>query len=190
MPTRQTQAPAMSPVSLAELKSHLRVTSPAEDDLLQSCIAAAVAEIDGAGLLGRAMITAEYTLTRPPVAGLVPLEIGPAQSITAISYIAVDKARHVLDPAAFDLVSDGENAWIDGPWPSDFARRPDALQISYRAGFGDAPEDVPTDLRHAVKLLAAHRFEVRDEVVIGTMVAPVPNGVDRLINLHRVRFFG
>ncbi|MEL7513667.1 MAG: hypothetical protein AAGK03_03570 [Pseudomonadota bacterium] len=190
MPTRQSQAPTSAPVSLAELKAHLRVTSPAEDDLLQSCIDVAIAEIDGAGLLGRAMMTAHYTLTCPPPAGIVPLEIGPAQDITAISYVASDGALRNLVPSDFSLISDGEAAYVDGDWPSDMARRPDALRITYRAGFGDLPGAVPADLRHAVKLLAAHRFEVRDEVVIGTVASAVPNGVERLINLHRVRFFG
>ncbi|TCP43937.1 head-tail connector protein [Rhodovulum marinum] len=191
MPTRQTTPPAALPVTREELKAHLRITSTAEDDLLDGCLAAAIDEIDGTGLLGRAMISASYTLTRGPAAARdVELEIGPAQSLEAIAFVKADGSTVAGDIGDFALISDGERAFVRGDWPSGLGDRPDAISITYRAGFGDTAAAVPATLRHAVKLLAAHRFEVRDEVVIGTVATQIPLGVERLVNLNRVRVFG
>lgn len=190
MPTRQTTAPAALPVTLAELKAHLRVTSADEDDYIEAVLATAIGEIDGGGLLGRAMISAGYTLTTGRASGDIELEIGPAQSLTAISFELSDGSTSAASITDFKIVSDGERAFVRGPWPSNLDDRPDAIRVEYVAGFGPSAEDVPAPLRHAVKLLAAHRFEVREEVVIGTIVAAVPMGVERILNLYRVRWFG
>lgn len=190
MATRQTTPPAGLPVTRDELKAHLRITSTAEDDLLDGALATAIDEIDGPGLLGRAMISAGYTLTRGPAVGDIELDIGPAQTLIEITFEKSDGSTVVADLTSFTLISDGERAFVRGPWPSDLAARPDAIRIEYVAGFGDNAAAVPPGLRQAVKLLAAHRFEVREEVIIGTSVAPIPIGVDRILNLHRVRSFG
>lgn len=189
MPTQQTEPPAALPVALDDLKKHLRITSDAEDDLLAGYLAAAVDEIDGTGLLGAAMVSATYTLTTGPArGGDVDLDIGPAQSLEAVEVVRPDGVVEALDVADFALISDGERAFVRGTWGA-LASRPDAIRVSYVAGTGNA-SDVPPSLRHAVTLLAAHRYEVRDEVVIGAPVARVPLGVDSLIALHRRRFFG
>ena len=46
-------------------------------------------------------------------------------------------------------------ATLDGNWG-------EAVQVTYRVGFGDAPEDVPEMLRHAVLLLISLWFDNRD----------------------------
>jgi uncharacterized phiE125 gp8 family phage protein len=42
------------------------------------------------------------------------------------------------------------------------------------AGFGDAAEDVPSAIRHAIKLLVGGWYENREESVIGVSVASLP----------------
>ncbi|MEM9523640.1 MAG: phage head-tail connector protein [Pseudomonadota bacterium] len=190
MPTRQTAAPAVSVVTRDELKAHLRITSTDEDALLDSLLETAIDEIDGTGLLGRAMVEAEYTLTGPRFWGDdLDLDIGPATSLVSINLVRPDDTVEAQDVGDFTLLSDGERACVRGTWGS-LADRPDAVRVVYRAGFGTTAAAVPPGLRHAVKLLAAHRFEVRDEVVIGTIASQIPIGVERLIDLHRTRVFG
>ncbi|MDW4550879.1 hypothetical protein R5H32_16070 [Defluviimonas sp. D31] len=191
MPAILKTPPAVLPVSRDELKAHLRVTSEAEDATLDACLEAATAEIDGLGLLGRAMISATYEQLSAPRAGWLELEITPPQSLTAITFTRADGSTFAGDPAAYPIVTDGERHWLaPAAWPAGLGARPDAIRATYVAGFGAAPADVPAPLRHAVKLLAAHRFEIREEVIIGAPVAQVPAGVDRLLALYRVRVFG
>jgi len=193
MAVAQTTPPAIKPVSEEELKAHLRVTSSAEDPEISAALEAAIAEIDGTGLLGRAMITQQFTQMSVPVASArdIELDITPAQSLDAVELVKRDGTIEAPDLAGFELISDGERAWIRAAsgWPSDLESRPDAIRLTFTAGFGDTADDVPPTLRAAVKLLAAHRFEIRDEVVIGTITSQIPRGVDHLINLHRIRRF-
>lgn len=193
MPVTQTLPPVKKPVTEAELKSHLRVTSTAQDGEILAALEAAIAEIDGPGLLGRAMISQQFEQPSGPVASScdIELDITPAQSLDGVDFIKSDGSSLAADLADFELISDGERAWIraSNGWPSDLARRPDAIKLTFTAGFGDNPADVPATLRAAVKLLAAHRFEVREEVVIGTITSKIPRGVDHLLDLHRLRRF-
>ncbi len=193
MAVMQISAPVGKPVSEAELKSHLRVTSTSQDAEITAALEAAIAEIDGTGLLGRAMITQQFAqLSGPvPTSRDIELDITPAQSLDAVDLIKSDGTSLAADLADYELISDGERAWIRAAngWPSDLAARPDAIKLTFTAGFGDAPEDVPATLRAAVKLLAAHRFEIREEVVIGTITNHIPRGVDHLLDLHRLRRF-
>jgi uncharacterized phiE125 gp8 family phage protein len=60
----RTVAPASTPVSLSEAKAHLRVTSSAEDAVIQMYLDAAVSYLDGwAGVLGRCMVTQTWAQT-------------------------------------------------------------------------------------------------------------------------------
>ncbi|MGK7753775.1 head-tail connector protein [Roseovarius sp. C03] len=193
MAVKSTTPPAVLPVELDDLKAHLRVTSDAEDPEIAAALAAAVAEIDGTGLLGRAMISQGFEQSSGPVAARcdIELDITPAQSLDGVDFVKSDGSRVSADLAGFELISDGERAWIRAAsgWPSDLARRPDAIRLTYTAGFGDTAGAVPEPLRAAVKLLAAHRFEVREEVVIGTITSQIPRGVDHILDLYRLRRF-
>lgn len=53
----------------------------------------------------------------------------------------------------------------------------------------DEINDVPEDLREAVRLLAAHLYENREATIFGVSVAPIPLGFDDLIRPHRVEWF-
>lgn len=193
MPVKRTTPPAARPVELAELKAHLRITSNDQDAEIDAALEAAIDEIDGPGLLGRAMITQGFAqMARPRIGRDLELEITPVQSLDAVDLILVDGSTVSADLADFDLITDGDRYWIRARngWPSGLEDRPDAITVTYTAGFGPAATDVPPTLRAAVKLLAAHRFEIREEVVIGTVATQIPRGVDSLIKLHRVRVFG
>lgn len=188
MTTRRTSTPAALPVTLDDLKRHLRVTSADEDAYLTRLIDAAVSEIEA--LSSRCVAPAEYTLYASPPKGMdVFLEITPALAITSISVIRPEGQKASLDETAFLLSEHPDRPSVSGDWGS-LAARADAVQITYSAGYGPTPADTPADLVHAITLLAAHRFEVREDVVIGTITSPVPRSIDHLVSLHRVRTFG
>lgn len=192
MAVKHVSQPANTPVTLDELKAHLRVTSTSEDILIQAALEAAIDEIST--ILSRAMITQDFEQTFHPVAGLcdVELDVTPVQSLLSVDLVKADNTKVSGDLQDYELISDGERYWVRAVngWPSGLARRPDAITLKFRAGFGDQPADIPATLRAAVQLLAAHRFEVREEVVIGTIASTLPRGVDHLLDLHRIRRFG
>lgn len=192
MTIRRTVAPATTPISLPEVKDHLRVTSNDEDAYLSGLIASAVAHVDGEGELGRAMITQTWAQWVNQSPGHVRLRMGPFQSLVSVEYF---DAAGTLQTAT---LSDFET-WLAGDfvvckpkegfeWPTA-DDRPDAIKITYRAGFGDNGASVPAGIRHALLILVEHWYANRG-VVTSDSVNTLPLAFDALIANERVGWYG
>lgn len=188
----RVSAPVASLVSTADAKAHMRVDASDDDTLIGGLVLAAVSMIDGDGLLGRALITQDWAQWVPQSPGWVRLHIGPFQSLVSVQYYDADGVLQTATLEDFEARKDGDTV-ICKPkaaraWPTTEARA-DAIKITYRAGFGDAPTDVPDELILAAKMLAAHLYENR-EATISDRLASVPFGFDDLIGRHRVGWYG
>ena len=185
-------AAARNPISVAEVKTHLRITGTDDDLYLTALIGAAVAYVDATGVLGRAMITQSWAQWVPQSPGWVRLAIGPVQSLTSVQYYDADGTLQTDTLGNFEL-------WLDGDyhvckpktgfsWPSAQSRG-DAIKIVYVTGFGDDDTDVPAGLRHALLMLVAHWYESREPVTDGQQY-DTPLAFDALIGVQRVGWYG
>ena len=61
------------------------------------------------------------------------------------------------------------------------------IEVEFVTGYGGA-DDVPSDIKHAMKMLIGHWFEDRENIVITNMinVHDLPNSVQSLLYPHRV----
>ena len=57
------------------------------------------------------------------------------------------------------------------------------VEVKFRAGFGEAWDEVPSDLAQAVLLLAAHYYEYRHETALGE--GCMPFGVTSLLQGYK-----
>lgn len=197
-----TSPPAALPVTLAEMRDHVRVDadgSPAtapDDATLARYIAAATARLDGRdGFLGRALVMQTWRLTLPAFLAEIPLPLPPCQAVDAVSFADPTGAVQILDPDAYQVAGlGGADMAVLRPaygtcWPSTRAV-PEAVLIDFTAGFGDGPEDVPEALRQAVRMLAAHFYETREAVIAATgFVKETPMGFEDLIRDFRLWAF-
>lgn len=147
--------PAEQPVSLAEAKAHLRVTSNDDDALIGSLIKAATAKLDGySGLLGRALVTQTWAIDLDRFGDRLRLPLRPIQSIETVKYYDAAGAQQTLAGASYALLADAIGSYValvpDASWPSTYGRS-DAVRVTFVAGYGD-PEDVPEPLRLAIKV--------------------------------------
>jgi uncharacterized phiE125 gp8 family phage protein len=177
-------APATEPISVAELKAHLRLDSTAEDAALASLITTARLQIEAA--LALALITQHWTWTfdQWPRRASIELPISPVQSILQFTVQRADGLMTV-PPAATILDGNGIAARLitkDG-WPTPSAAA-NGIEIKIVAGFGATPADVPAPLRHAVLLLAAHWYGHRDPGNC-CATAPSPTAVEHLLAPYR-----
>lgn len=181
----RVQAPAATPVSLADVKLWLRVDHSDDDSLIMQLIAAATDTLDGTGLLGQAIVTQTWRqiCNEAPSGELLELELGPVQSIAGVEWTARDGSTVTGDPADFSLATDGGKWWVrSAAWPRDLSTAPGALRIDFVAGFGDSV-DVPAAIKTALMLLIGHWYEHREAT--GTALSEIPMGVRDLIERYR-----
>lgn len=187
----QTSAPAVEPVSTSEMKSHSRIDISTDDTLLGTYIKAATQRFEIESR--RALITQTWVLRldRFPTSGSEPILLPrpPVQSVTSVAYIDGDGDSQTWDSSKYVLDSTSEPGRIypayGESWPSTRDIE-NAVTITYVAGYGDASTDVPQDIIQAIEMLAAHWYEHRESVSMGTIVTNVPQSWDFLVAPHRV----
>jgi len=174
--------PAAEPVTLAELKDHMRVSAADEDALINGMLIAAVRAVEARGRL--ALMPQVWRLTLDAVPDeTIFLPLAPVASVDVVSVIGADGAPQAVDPSLYEaaLGSPGR-VRPAGPWPAPGVAI-DAVQIDFSAGYPDAAS-IPEPLKQAVKLLGAHFFETREAAGV-ERIFNVPQTVDALIAPYR-----
>lgn len=187
-----TSGPAVEPVSVSEAKAHLRIDGSAEDILISSLIVTSRLHIEAA--LGLALIDQEWRLTldkwpekRWSKNKAVRFPLRPIRSVEEVAVRDASGTRVVLPVEDYLLDQDAVAPRLvprDGTWPSPGVPA-GGIEILFKAGMGEAAEDVPQPIRHAVLLLVAHWYEHRDPMEIGSAGAAIPAAVSDLLKPYR-----
>jgi uncharacterized phiE125 gp8 family phage protein len=189
---RRTIAPTVAPVSVADMRDHLRITDQSEGAYLESLIEAAVSHMDGEGDLGRAMITQTWAQWVPQSPGDVRLLMGPFQALVSVEYYDAAGTLQTATIGDFETRLSGDFVICrpkeNREWPTADGR-PDAIKITYTAGFGATPANVPTGIRHALKLLVSHWYENRG-IASQDAMNDVPMAYHALVGNERVGWYG
>ena len=170
------------PISLAEIKNHVRVTSDDDDALLRSYTSAAVAYCEKQ-TGGRSIMlqTWDWKLHLwPGVSFEIPRP--PLQSVTSVKYYATDTstAATTIGSSEYLVHTPTEVPGIlerhpkTSSWPS-IANRADAVTVRFVSGSTDTPEE----LRHAIKLLVGHFYDNRNAAA--ALNADLAQGVAALL---------
>lgn len=170
-----TTPPAVEPVTLVAAKDHLRILHATEDALINRVIRAVRMHVEKR--LGRALIQQGWTmrLDRFPASGEIAVPKPPLIAVTEVTYVDRDGEVQTLDPDAYQEVRGPLSSRIvrRGAWPAT-ARNAHAVEITFTAGYGAEPTDVPDDLAHAMLLLIEHFYHNRGETGDGPItVNPV-----------------
>ncbi len=182
-----TAAPAAEPISLAEVKAHLRIDAGDEDALLSALIVAARMFVERT--LGVALIAQgwSYFFDFWPQAGCITLPIRPVQAVGAVRVHDSSGGSVTLDTASYavDVLSDPARLLLKGAPPTAPARELNAFEIAFTGGYGDEAGDVPGPIVQALKLLVAHWFERREPVVLESSAQEVPTMAAALLSPYR-----
>ena len=177
--------PADLPVTLQELKRQVGLADnlTAQDDDLMRRIAAATRVAER--YCKRAFIERVYLLTL----GRRPREIGlpfpPLVSVDQIQYIDTEGVLQTLATNQYQstalrtpgLIRPAYNVC----WPALRCTDFDPVQITYTAGYGATPDDVPAEAREAILVMASTWFNDREEVVEG-QITKVPYSATWLLD--------
>lgn len=183
----QTVAPTSEPVSLVEVKQHLRVTHNSEDALLLLYMQAAREHIERT--TRRQLLTATYVLGLDafPSCDTFRLPRAPIQSVTSIAYLDTAGVSQTLATSVYGVNTRCEPGQVflkyGQTWPSSYSQE-QAVTVTYLAGWGHYSQ-VPPQLKMALLLLVGHCYEHR-EATAEKALMEVPFGVGNLLWLHRV----
>jgi len=192
------QGPKDLPVFAQDVKADLGIASDeiVHDRKIETLIQAATALVSGPeGIVGKPLINQTWKLSVIDYDRYdrIVLPLTPVVSITSIEYYDSTETLQELDTEDFDLFGDEDNAFIRPKtgitWPSVYDR-PDAIMVTFVAGFGVSPDYIPENIKQAIRLLCCHWFENREAVVVGSITSELPMGVEALLNISRKGWIG
>lgn len=174
-------APAVLPITLEQVKGHLRLDHADEDTYLLFLIQSATEAVQN--YTGRSLITQTWQkifyqspryscrISKQPILPIVvSLPYPPLLKIHSIMGTKVDKIPSTI--TKYELKFHGDLAMIE--IDQAFTK----IEIKYEAGYGDRSNDVPADIRQAILQLTAllyqkrQSFPLEDEPYLVTLMHP------------------
>lgn len=197
MNTKLKTPPAKTPVTLAEMKSYLRVDETAEDLLITTLIGTATEMVEK--YIDKKLINQTWlvSLNAPPQkanpnstyleegffegavselftqSSCIELPFGPLSSVEKLTVNKADGTSYTMPGTDFqaDTMSNYGKIAL-GPnteWPSDALQAFNGLVFEVVVGYGPDENDVPQAIRNAIKVIVGKLFEDRGDDVDGEM---------------------
>lgn len=185
----QTQPPAIEPVAVADLRTHVGLDYGFRDHDAMLSLFIKAARRYAEAYTNRSFITQGWRGTLDGFPQVIELERAPVVSVQSIVYLDMGGVwRTVSDPGLPDYAVD-----LSGPlgritpgfgriWPIPLPQI-GSVQVNFTAGYGSAATDVPEEVRHWIMLRAATLYRDREESAVLERgdVKPLPY-VDRLLD--------
>ena len=188
MPSVLVTGPAAEPVTMAEVKLHLRIDDNADDVLLGALITTARQHAEN--ITRRSLVTQTWKLVLDHFpAGVITLGHAPVNSVSSVLYLDSDGVEQTLNAASYKLDKITEPCRLvpayGTTWPST-REEINAVSITYSCGYG-APEAVPESIKRWMLLRLGALYENREEVLSGRAItlAPLPFA-DALLSAYRL----
>ena len=187
-----TTPPTVEPVTLNEVKSHLRLETAdsiyeEERDLLLALIKTAREQAEEH--TRRAFLTQTWTVhfDNWPGDDFICLPYPPLISTTHIKHTDPDGVQSTFTDYSTDTGTPGRIVLDDGyTWPTDTLRPRSPIEIQFVAGYGATAASVPASIKQAILLMIGHLYENRDRIAY-TSVSEIPFAVDSLLASYRWR---
>jgi len=174
--------PAATPVIDTETAINYVRASEDDEEMIAGLVEAATAMIEGPNGIGTALITSGWKASFDTLPSSLSIALTPVQSVDKIT-VLTDDGNVEVDLDLIHVAGDQHPAQIAFLTERPVAKRlPGSVTVEFKAGYGDTPEMVPADLRHAVLWLVAHMYENRGDDASKSVIPPT---VDRVLNRYR-----
>lgn len=185
-------APVEEPLTIEEVRDHLRIDGTDHDATLTGYLAAArtLAEL----WCRRVLITQtrDLWLDAWPCTDRIALPNPPLQSVTWVKYYDTANGANTMSTADYLVNTYQEPGQVvlgyGKNWPSATLRLGAAINVRYVAGYG-TPSQVPAIYKQAILLIVGHFFENREEVQAGNVqMHQMPLAARTLLTVDRGGF--
>lgn len=197
--SKVTTGPDVEPITLTEAKLHCRIDNNEEDaliDLFRQVAREMTEQATNRSLITQTRVMKMDYFPRNFGRGFkddwasIFLPYGPVQSVTSVVYYDKDDVEQTLNSSLYWVDKDSDIARIiaKDSWPGTY-ERPNAVTITYEAGYGDSGASVPKPLRAAMLLVIGHLYENRQQVIMSgspTAALELPFGFETLVSQYKV----
>ncbi len=182
------------PVTLTEVKEHLRITSTAEDDLLTLYITAARQAAET--ITGRALINTQWELAIDSFASsaieLPRPPLSPKSTEVVITYTQTTGNTTQVNSTVYGVEYRAEPGFVrleyESEWPTDVQDSIGAVRITYRSGYTTVEtNDTPEAIKQWIKMRTGQMYEYREPLLVGGVMQNLKRDfVDGLLDPYRV----
>jgi uncharacterized phiE125 gp8 family phage protein len=174
-----TTPPTDLPVTLTEAREACQVLWQGDDAQIMGLIHAATSYIDGMdGVLGRAIMPQEWTMTVDNYSQSIELPLPPFREIVSVAALDEEGAATAL--AATEYRTIGTN-------PATLLLPANTTAAGVQIVFGCGYDDVPDAIRYAVLMLVRHWYDFPGIVVSGAVAMhKQPMTVEALLAAYKV----
>lgn len=192
--------PAIEPVSLDDLKTHLRIFDSSEEGNVTRYAISARQTMESSRYPGLniCLITQTWDFfldAFPAIGDVIVVPKPPLQTVT-ITYTDALGNVTTMDPATYIVDNSPELGPGTGParigavngWPAASLQAINGVRVRFVAGFGTTPDTVPMNLQIALMMLAGTAYENREatgDAQNPKMLSCVPFGYDSYVGLYR-----
>lgn len=185
--------PALEPVTADEVKTHTHVSHSAEDALIASWIKSARELAEGYQRRAYITQTLELSFDEFPETPLY-LPRSPLISVVSVTYTDYLNADTVIAAADYIVDTGGEPGRIDlaysAEWPVVTLRSLNSVRIRFTAGYGASANDVPANVKDAIMLYCAYRYNNRQGQEQTGDVSDIPETFWTLLRHDRIYMAG
>ena len=150
-----TTQPTVEPLSLADFKAALRVTTHDFDPELKRILVAARRKVENDTARKLCTQTVVLRMDCFPTGRDIDIRLAPVSAVSSVTYVDEDETEQTLSSSLYrvDLTSTPPRIVLkeNEDWPDTEPDYPNAVNITMTAGYG-AASDVPEEARLAVQL--------------------------------------
>lgn len=186
MTLKRITAPSVALFTTAEAKAQLRVTSSAEDALIDRMVAAATEEAEH--LMGRAVLEQQWLLTLDEFPTRIDLLMPPLKQVDTVKYVEpVAGALTTLSAPSYQVLTGSDYCAGIVPvygtsWPTTRAQ-PEAVQVTFTTGYANAAA-VPSPIKQWVLARVASFYKHREQWTAGYAIERNEH-VDHVLDRYR-----
>ena len=150
----QEVAPAVEPLTLAEVKLFLRIDGNEEDRLIAGLIAVGRQKVEQH--IRGSLLTQSWKLCQQYRAGEpIRLSLGPIQSITSVTLIE-NGVSQLVNSDEYSFASASDELTVSSSLQAD------SIEVVFVAGYEEV-SDIPAPIKQGILQLIAHLYEGREE---------------------------
>lgn len=189
MSTQQTVAPLYQPITLDQVKAHLRLDGSADDALLADVyIPAAVQACQQ--LIGRSIMAQQWRRTLDSFCDRMALPWPVVQRVESIEYWDTAGAVQTLAADVYELIDGAVYRAVGAEWPALWPG-PGVVRISYTAGYAEGTEAqqqgaVPASIKSWLLLAVSTLYDRRNLGEDRPVSELLPVFVNGLLDPHKV----